>query len=384
MTKALQQIVSIILILLLSSRVSGQHKKIPLKDSADGRFDMSNYIIEANGFIPVPYIITEKALGGFGVVLAPVFIKKKPPYIDSVKGKLKITPVVPDITGAAAGYTANHSWFAGAFRSATFIKSRIKYIAGAAYGDINMSFYKTIPEMGEKAFGFDVKTSGLMLQSTKRIGYSNWYAGLKYLFTKTDLKYAGDSLPSFVKPKEYGSIVSQLGGIVEFDNRDNIFTPDNGVKIHVDALRSDNIFGSDYEFWRLNYYSYLYKSVLKNLTGGLRIDGQQSLGEPPFYMLPYINMRGIPIFRYQGEATILAELEARWDFTERWSVVMFSGAGKAFDAWSDFGESKTEFGYGTGFRYLVARKFKLRAGIDIAKGPDTWTYYIVFGSNWIK
>ena len=35
----------------------GQKKRIPLKDSLDGKFDMSDYIIEANGFVPVPLII---------------------------------------------------------------------------------------------------------------------------------------------------------------------------------------------------------------------------------------------------------------------------------------------------------------------------------------
>ena len=24
----------------------------------------------------------------------------------------------------------------------------------------------------------------------------------------------------------------------------------------------------------------------------------------------------------------------------------------------------------------------MRVGIDVAKSPDTWAYYIVFGSNW--
>jgi hypothetical protein len=38
----------------------------------------------------------------------------------------------------------------------------------------------------------------------------------------------------------------------------------------------------------------------------------------------------------------------------------------------------------TGFRYLLARKFKLRVGVDIARGPEDFAYYIVFGSNWLK
>ena len=60
--------------------VSGQpvKKHISLKDSLDSGFDPSDYIIDANGFVPVPYIITEPALGGFGGALFPVFIKKRP------------------------------------------------------------------------------------------------------------------------------------------------------------------------------------------------------------------------------------------------------------------------------------------------------------------
>ena len=27
---------------------------------------------------------------------------------------------------------------------------------------------------------------------------------------------------------------------------------------------------------------------------------------------------------------------------------------------------------------------KLMAGVDVAKGPENWAYYIVFGSNWVK
>jgi hypothetical protein len=95
-------------------------------------------------------------------------------------------------------------------------------------------------------------------------------------------------------------------------------------------------------------------------------------------------MRGLPIFRYQGKADLLTELEARWDFVSRWSLMFYSGFGKAFDDWSDFGSADLIATYGTGFRYLIARKFKLRTGIDIAKGPETWAYYIVFGSNWLK
>ena len=46
-------------------------KLLSLKDTLDRKFDMSEYIVDANGFVPIPYILTEPAFGGFGGALAP-------------------------------------------------------------------------------------------------------------------------------------------------------------------------------------------------------------------------------------------------------------------------------------------------------------------------
>ncbi len=380
------QTIAILLFLFSALYASAQGNKVSFKDSLDGSFDLSDYIIEANGFVPVPILITEPALGGFGGGLIPVFLKKRPPYIDSVNGEIKYTPVAPDLTGGLGIYTLNDSWLVAAFRQGTLIKSRIKYSIGGGYGSINMSYYRTVPELGEKEFPFNIKTLVGSLQAIKRISTSHWYAGLKYLFLKTDVGYVGDSSlhPDFANPGEYSSIVSQLGAVIELDNRDNTFTPSNGMKVHFDGVLSDNIFGSDYDYWRLNYYMYAYKTLSKKLVGGLRIDGQQAFSNPPFFMLPYIDMRGIPINRYQGNADILTEAEFRWDFLTRWSIMLYGGTGKAFDEWSKFGQAELVYSYGTGFRYLVARKFGLRMGVDIARGPEDFAYYIIFGSSWLK
>src|SRR5678816_3381093 len=96
-------------------------KHISLKDSIDGKLDLSDYIIDANGFVPVPMIITEPALGGFGGALIPVFIKKRPSYLDSINGRLEKTIIPPDITGGIGAYTANNTWMLAGFRSGTLI-----------------------------------------------------------------------------------------------------------------------------------------------------------------------------------------------------------------------------------------------------------------------
>jgi outer membrane protein assembly factor BamA len=191
-------------------------------------------------------------------------------------------------------------------------------------------------------------------------------------------------LDSFASPLEFSSTISQLGMLVELDNRDNIFTPDKGLKLHIDGNRADDAIGSDHDFWKINYYMYGYFPISRKLFAGIRADGRQVSGDVPFYLKPYLDMRGLPAARYQGNADVLTEMELRWNFVYRWSLMLYGGTGKAFDDWSDFGSADWITSYGTGFRYLLARKFKLRVGIDVARGPDQWAYYIVFGSSWTK
>jgi hypothetical protein len=360
-------------------------KSISFKDSADSKFDLSDYIIDANGFVPIPYLITEPAVGGIGGALIPVFIKKSPPYIDTINGHVHVTPVAPDITGGIGLYTANKTSGLLGFRSGTLIKSRIKYLVGGGYIHLNMSFYKTYPQLGEKEFTFTINTIPAILQAIKRIGYTAWYAGFRYMFLKTDISFNGDSrLKPLTDSADFNKLISQFGVVFELDRRDNVFTPDKGLKLHFDATRSDEAIGSDYDFWKLNYYNYLYTPLARQTILGIRVDVKQSLGDVPFYALPFIEMRGIPLARYQGKANVLSELEMRQDIKYRWSAVGFGGTGKAFDDWGQFSNANWIFSYGAGFRYLLARKFKLRGGVDLAHGAGGWAYYIVFGSNWVK
>lgn len=362
-----------------------QHKDKPhisLKDSLDGAFDMSDYLIYANGFIIVPTIITEPALGGIGAAVAPVFIKKREPVIDEKTGKLR--KINPDMTGGIGLYTANDSWMAGGFRMGTLAKQRIIYRIFAAYGSLNVSLYEELPVVGEKEFNFHFNTIPVYLQVLKQFNNEKWSLGPQYLFLKTEVSLPGEELPDFVRDKEAKNITSQLGLALQYDSRDNIFTPDKGIRWQTDFFWSDNVLGSDYDAWRINYSAIGFWPVSKKIVGGLRLEGVQTFGDTPFYMLPSINLRGIPGGRYQADATLQTEAELRWDFYRRWSAVFYGGMGTAFDNWDKMFEDPARFTYGTGFRYMIARKFKLRMGIDVARGPEEWAYYIVFGSNWMR
>jgi hypothetical protein len=361
--------------------ISNKHQRASFKsmmrDSLDGKLDFSSFLIDAHGFIPVPFIITEPALGGFGLALVPVFItpKKKPPGYTCY--------IPPDITAAFAMYTVNNSWMLGAIRIGSIPKKGIKYRVGIGAGDLNISFYRDAASEQLKKFDFSVKFLPVFFSLSKKITRSDIYLGLQYFFAKNQLTPLFlDSLPGSIKSVDMESKVGSIGAFIDWDKRDNFFTADKGARINILYTANDNWTGSDFVYQRLSASLNLFIPFKKTWISGFRAESNFAFGDPPFYALPSLLLRGIPAIKYQGDQTYLVETEQRIDFGLRWSGVAFAGVGKALLRDQSWSEAETAYNYGIGFRYLIARVFKIRAGIDIAGGPGSFGWYIVFGHNW--
>jgi hypothetical protein len=352
--------------------------KSMLKDTLDGKLDFSRFLIEdPKGFIPVPFIITEPALGGFGLAIVPMFLKqkKRPPGFSGY--------IPPDITAGFAMYTANNSWMLGGIRIGSIPAKGIKYRAGIGAGDLNLSFYRDIKNVGEKEFEFSVKIVPVFVSFSKRVLKQDVYLGLQYLFAANKLTALfADSLPASIKSNTFSSNIGSLGSFVDWDKRDNFFTADKGFRVNILYTMNDNWTGSDFIYQRLSGLFNLFIPFKKNWISGFRVETNFAFGDPPFYALPSLAMRGVPAIRFQGSTTALLETEQRIDINRRWSATAFAGIGKAFQDDKSLGESQAAYNVGAGFRYLIARAFKIRAGIDIAKGPGSFGWYIVFGHNW--
>lgn len=119
------------------------------------------------------------------------------------------------------------------------------------------------------------------------------------------------------------------------------------------------------------------------LTGlRLQADWLDGDGSEPIYSRPYVDLRGIPAMRYQGEYVALGEFELTWLVNMRWSVLGFGGLGRTGSSFSDLGSGPNYFSRGVGFRYLIARRYGMTMGIDIARGPEESAFYIRAGSAW--
>ena len=354
-----------------------QDKKTTYKDTLDNKLDLSDYVINMHGFVPYPVIISEPALGNFGGALALVFISPK----KSIEGDEKFH--FPDITAGAGMYTLNNSWAAGAFRQGSFPSLGLRYQVALAYADVNMNFYRTLPVLGEKEFLLNLTPIFVMIDASKNILKNKYFLGLRYQFSNMKVSYdPGGKIDSVFDINEFDKNLGSLGLYGEFDSRNSIFTPDKGFRIKTTYNLCRSFTGSDFDTDRLEIYANAFFKPTKRLVSGFRAEWLAVGDDAPFYYYPYLIMRGIPAMRYQGKQTLVIETEQRYDLNLRWSLVGFVGAGKAISGSGNIGDDEWHAAGGAGFRYLVARLFKLRMGVDIAAGPDQLAYYIVFGHYW--
>ncbi len=363
--------------LLSIPSVQAQKQKLELKDSVDHKLDLSEYIINLHGLVPFPVLISEPALGNIGAALGLVYISPK-----KSAGKEQGFRF-PDITAVGGLYTANGTWGLAAFRQGSFPKIGMRYQVIGLYADVNLNFYRELPIAGEQEFLVNLVPLGLVLDGSKNIFQNKLFLGLRYQFFNTQIKGDDGILPEEVfDSDEFDKNLGTLGLYGEWDGRDNLFTADRGLRFKATYNFSREWLGSDFTTGRFETFATWFLQPTDRWVCGLKSEWQVAGDNAPFYYYPFIMMRGIPVMRYQGQQTLLVETEQRYDIGSRWSVVGFAGTGKAYADNEYLSDNQWHWAGGAGFRYLLARAFKLRVGIDLAAGPDQLAYYMVFGHYW--
>jgi hypothetical protein len=351
-------------------------------DKQDGQLDLSDWLIERKGFLPIPIVITEPAVG-YGGGVALMFLGNSMAE-SAQKAKETGLNIPPDIWvfGAAATENGTKAAFAGGMKS--FDDGRYKYRGGIGKVDVNLAYYG-IGGASSGAHGIDYSLDGWMSsqQVLGRLGKSDNWLGLRWIYMSltNKLDISGNPLAN-LQPNDATRKASGIGLTLEHDSRDNIFTPTSGWTGALDATFYDPDWGSATTFQSYRGHVFSYWPVSKTVVVAGRLDGRSARGRVPFYMLPFIDMRGIPAARYQDQNTAVVETEVRWDVTPRWAAIGFIGAGRAWGRNTQFGDVGSAVSKGVGARYLIARKLGLWVGVDYAHGPEGNTGYIQVGSAW--
>jgi hypothetical protein len=142
-------------------------------------------------------------------------------------------------------------------------------------------------------------------------------------------------------------------------------------------------FGSDLPFERYQVQGLFYWQPESRFGYGLRVDTRFSSSDAPFFMKPFLSMRGLASGQYSNDVTLLTEGELRFAVDPRWTILGFGGGGRVGETLGDLGSAPTVGAGGLGFRYLIARKLGLGSGVDFALGPGgEFAFYIQAGSAW--
>lgn len=385
---------------ILYRPLTGHAATNPFFDSLDGQLDASHYLSEnAYGFLPVPIIITDPAVDG-GLGLMGLFFHENDADREARLHSMKTADnaakhlMPPSVSAAFAAYTGNDSYFVGGGHMGFFNQGRMRYMGGGGYGDINLDFFGFGQIHLKNPIQINTNATAVMQSLKFQLGNSAFFLGPTHRYINADISPTNlddllDNIPpqwqeAFTHLLSQSITTSGIGLTLEYDNRDNIFSPEQGIKYEVNHLWFNEKISSDITYQLTEMSALHYVKLNKNWRTAARVEVNYANADDflPPYATPYINMRGIPAARYQGKAIAQAELELIYKLNFRWELNAFTGIGRASNQFSDLKENSSKVTQGLGFRYLIARRYGFKMGIDIAKGPEDSVFYIQAGSAW--
>jgi outer membrane protein assembly factor BamA len=348
------------------------------RSTDDGWVDLGGFLDEKYGFLPVAIPITEPAVG-YGAAVALAFISQ--PLGEAREGFGR-----PDITLAGGLGTENGSWGLMVGDVRHWLHDRLETQIGITHLSANLDFHGIGQDslLDQHPLHYTLEPTGGVVRAKYRLGDSTVWAGLGYAFAATRVTFEAPAGTPGLPDVRRDSKVAGFTPSLTYDSRDNMFTPLRGTFVEVLFGIFSPALGGDDDFQRLQLTAIQYFPLLSALYLGLRGDGAATFGDAPFYLRPFISLRGAPIMRYQGDEVASIEAELRWQFWRRVSVLGFVGTGAAWNDAERVHNTQTIVTGGFGFRYEIARKYGIHMGLDIAFAPENTAVYVQVGSAWSR
>lgn len=282
----------------------------------------------------------------------------------------------PSIFGVAGTYSTTDSWVAGIFAKTHFGEDRHRLTAGAFTGLIRNDYN-------------DFQGTGLPLQTTDDLTvyalryvarfHGHWYAGPQ-LISANYLISGGDALSGEIIETIglTGFDSNGLGLLVQYDSRDNQYSPSAGQAFEAQNIAYREALGGDVSFDAYNADYQYYHSHGKGHVLALHARGRWTHDAPPGGYSS-VELRGYTRGQYLAPYMTLAEVEERFSLTKKWGLSAFAGLAVLYG--EDRGSTEDQLfpAGGGGVRYrLNDEGLMVRTELAVGK-DDNWGFYLQFG-----
>jgi hypothetical protein len=335
-------------------------------------------------FLVLPIFITEPAIGeglGAGVIY---FHDKHSGGQRRVETATSVSQTddkhkpPPTATGAFAFYTSNDTAGAGIGHANSFMDDKYRVVGALAEMRVNSQIF-----LADIPFNFQIEGALAYASGKRRMGKSNMFLGMSLMVLDATAGFNFD--PANIPPISLPDVIFTnvgIAGSAVYDARDNSTMPNKGLLADFTAWRYDDAFGSDFNYWSGRLKVHSFHQLHEKFVLGLRFDASTVDGRPPFFAVPYVSLRGIAALRYQAKTAGAIEVEGRYKFSDRWAGIAFGGAGFTKNAEEPLVTGQNIKSFGTGVRFQALKEQDIWIGLDIAKGPEEYAWYIQIGQGW--
>jgi outer membrane protein assembly factor BamA len=294
----------------------------------------------------------------------------------------------PWVTGGGAMFTNNGSRAFGAAQQASFWQDRLRVIAFVGQADLNLRFYGVGAAAGDRQISVPIGEDGRILLLQGLYGVTeDLFVGLRVLDlrlkTTVDPQELNNALGISLPPLELDHRTTTIGPALDYDTRDNQFTPSQGSYATLRIGFASPDLGSDTSYRNLRATFAHYWTVRPQLIVAGRLSTCAVEGNVPFTELCLYgtsnDLRGYTGGQYRDKAMYAAQAEARWRFGERFGAVLFAGTGAVARTFSELWSVRQLPSAGFGIRWLASTTYKVNVSADLAFTRNDQAAYFYIG-----
>lgn len=181
-------------------------------------------------------------------------------------------------------------------------------------------------------------------------------------------------------PGSRGGTVAAIGGVVNWDSRDNTIAAYSGSLYQLTALLYRSAFGSDFDFTDIQIDARSFHEILPQQILAIQASGEFMNGNVPFHYLARFGgaglLRGYYDGRYRDKQCIALQAEYRIPVWWRFGLAGFAGAAQVADRIGHFGLGRFWLAGGAGIRFAWNPEERVNLRIDYGVGNNSNGLYI--------